>query len=113
MLAGLTHGVGGFGDAPIISIAGPSRRKGKSRGTSDLLSHGTNRWALDLLQRGRAERRASASAAARTPLFLANVRASVHAAFRSVSPRRARLSGLRTQRLARREEIRVHVRSLR
>ncbi len=45
-------------------------------------------------------------------LFIADVRASVRPAFRSLSPGRARLSGLRTQRLAGPEKIRVYVRSL-
>src|SRR5437867_8807739 len=111
MLAGLLHGIGGFYDAGIISIARP--RKGRSHGTPDFLSHDTGRWALHLLQRGRPERRADASPAARTSLFIADVRASLHPAFRSLSPCRARLPGLRTQRLAGPEKIRVYVRSLR
>src|SRR6266849_1724522 len=112
MLAGLPHGVGGFCDARIISIAGPSSRKGTSRGTLDFLSHDTDRWALHLLQRGRPQRRADASPAARTPLFVADVRASLRPAFRSLSPCRPRLPRLRTQRLAGSENIRVYVRSL-
>jgi hypothetical protein len=50
--------------------------------------------------RGRPERRANASPAARTSLFVADVRAALRPAFRSLSPGRARLPGLRTQRLA-------------
>ena len=77
MLAGLLHGVGGFVDARIISIAGPSPGKGTSRGTPDFLSHDTDRRALHLLQRGRAERDADPSPAARTSLVIADVRASL------------------------------------
>src|SRR6266567_1433680 len=117
MLAGLAHGFGGFCDACISSIAGPSipcrPRKGTSRGTPYFLSHDTGRWALHLLQGGWAERRADASPAARTSLVIADVRASLRPAFRSLSPCRARLPGLRTQRLAGPEKIRVYVRSLR
>src|SRR5438876_9428677 len=111
MLAGLLHGIGGFYDAGIISIARP--RKGRSHGTPDFLSHDTGRWALHLLQRGRSERRAYAAPVARTSLFIADVRAFLRPAFRSLSPCRARLPGLRTQRLAGPEKIRVYVRSLR
>src|SRR2546430_1085200 len=113
MLAGLPHGVGGFCDARIISITGPSPRKGTFHGTPDFLSHDTDRWALHLLPGGRPQRRADASPAARTSLFIADVRAALRPAFRSLSPGRARLPGLRTQRLAGPENIRVYVRSLR
>src|SRR2546430_13288367 len=113
MLAGLPHGVGGFCDARIISIAGSSSRKGTSHGTPDFLSHDTDRWALHLLQRGRPQRRADASPAARTSLFIADVRASLRPAFRSLSPCRARLPGLRTQRLAGPANLREYVRPLR
>src|SRR5258706_12778618 len=113
MLAGLPHGVGDPCDARIIAIAGPRPRKGTSRGIPDFLSHDTDRWALHLLQRGRPQRRADASPAARTSLFIADVRASLRPAFRSLSPCRTRLPGLRTQRLAGPEKIRVYVRSLR
>ena len=97
MFEGLPHGAGGFCDARIISIAGqiassgPRKgpTKGKSRGTPDFLSHGTDRWALRLLQRGRPEGSANASSAARSSLFLAHVRAALLAAFGSLSPRRA------------------------
>src|SRR6266699_1216296 len=110
MLAGLLHGVGGFGDARVvISIARP--RKGTSHGTPDFLSHATGRWALHLLQRGRPERRADATPAARTSFVIADVRASLCPTFRLLSPCRARLPGLRTQRLAGLEKIRIHVRS--
>src|SRR5712664_4154156 len=95
MLAGCPHSVGGFCDARIISIAGQSPGKGTSRGIPDFLSHHTDRWSLDLLQRGRPETRADASPAARTSLFIADVRASLHPAFRSLSHSRARLPGLR------------------
>src|SRR5258705_12198854 len=105
MLAGLLHGVGGLCDARIISIFGPSprkgQRKGKPCGTPNFLSHDTVRWALYLLQRGRPERRADASPAARTSFFIADVRTSLRPAFRSLSSCRARLPGLWSQRLAR------------
>src|ERR1700724_628670 len=113
MLAGLLHGVGGFHSARIISIAGASPRKGTSHGTPDLLSHDTHRWAVHFLQRGRPERRADASPAPRTSVVIADVRAALRPAFRSLSPGRARLPRLRTQRLAGPEEVRVHLRSLR
>src|SRR6266487_18199 len=89
------------------------RKKGTCRGVPDSLSHDTSRWSLDLLQRGQPERRADAAAAAWTPVFIADVRASVRPAVRSLSPDRARLPGLRTQRLAGPETVRVYVRSLR
>src|SRR6266702_4320543 len=88
-------------------------KKGTCCGTPDFLSHDTNRWALHLLPRGRPHRRADAAPAARTPLFIADVRAALGPAFRSLSPGRARLPGLRTQRLAGPENLRVYVRSLR
>src|SRR4029077_12611598 len=87
--------------------------KGTSRGASHVLSRYTGGWSFDLLQRGRPERRTGTSPAARTAVFLADVRATVRPAVRSLSPGRARLPGLRTQRLAGPETIRVHVRSLR
>src|SRR5437660_7544640 len=105
-----------FRSAPRSSWKSFSRwrsKKGTSRGTPDFLSHHTDRWALHLLQRGRPQRRADASPAARTSLFIADVRAALRPAFRSLSPCRARLPGLRTQRLAGPENIRVYVRSLR
>src|SRR5258708_24683880 len=113
MLAGLLHGVGGFCSARIISIAGSSPRKGTSHGTPDFLSHDTHRWALHFLHRGRAERRADASLAPRTSVIIADVRATLRPAFRSLSPGRAGLSRLWTQRLAGPEKVRVHLRSLR
>src|SRR5882724_4702803 len=79
----------------------------------DFSSHDTGRWALHFLQRGRPERRSNDSLAARAALFVANVRAALCAAFRSLSPGRARLPWVRTQRLARPEAICVYVRSLR
>src|SRR3981081_3363839 len=100
MVAGIPHGGSALCDAGIISTAGSNPRKETSHGTPDFLSHDTDRWAFHLLQRGRAERRADASPSARTSLIIADVRASVRAAFRSVSPCRGRLSGLRLQRLA-------------
>src|SRR2546421_12397102 len=110
MPAGL-HRVGGVCDARIISLAGPGPGKGTSRGTPDFLSRDTDRRALYLLPGSRPERRADASPAARASLVIADVRASLRPAFRPLSPRRARLPGLRTQRLAGPEAIRVYVRS--
>ncbi len=112
VLAGFLHGLSSFCDARIISIAVPDAGKGTSHGTPDFLSHDTGRWALHLLPRGRPERRADDSPAARTSLFVANVRAALRPAFRSLSPGRARLPRLRTQRLAGSEKIRVYLRSL-
>src|SRR5438067_1116573 len=111
MLAGVPHGVGGFCDAHIISIALPSPRKGTSHGTPDFLSHDTDRWALHLLQRGWPEGCADDSLFARIAIFVADVRAAVRPAFRSLSPRRAGLPGLWAQRLAGSKKIRVYVRS--
>src|SRR5438876_7016569 len=91
----------------------PGSFQGTSHGTPDFLSHDTDRWALHLLQRGRSEGRADNSPAARASFFIADVRASLRPDFRSLSPCRARLPGLRTQRLAGPENIRVYVRSLR
>ena len=65
-----------------------------------LLPHDTDQWTLHLLQRGWPERRANASAAARTAIIIADVRAALRPALRSLSPCRARLPRLRTQRLA-------------
>src|SRR5438270_12652906 len=113
MLAGRPYGIGDFCDAGIVSIARPIRRKGTSHGTPDFLSHHPDRWALHLLQRGRPEKRADTSSAARTSFFIADVRASLRPALRSLSPCRARLPGFRTQRLAGPEKIRLHFRSLR
>src|SRR5262249_10889793 len=69
--AGCLHGVGDLCDARIIAVAGASPRKGTSRGTPDFLSHDRDRWTLHLLQRGRPERRADASHAARISLVIA------------------------------------------
>src|SRR5271167_4268796 len=112
MRSGFLHGVG-FRDDRIVSAAGPGPRKGAPGGTPDSLSHDTDRWALHLLQRGGPERRADASPAARTSVLVANVRAALRPAFRSLSPGRARLPWIRAQRLARSETIRVHFRPLR
>jgi pimeloyl-ACP methyl ester carboxylesterase len=84
MLAGLPHSVGGFCDAHIISVTGANPRKGTSRGIPDFLSHDTDRWAFDLLQGGRPQRRADTSPAAWTSVFIADVRASLRPAFRSL-----------------------------
>src|SRR5713101_97824 len=97
MLSIIPHCIGSFCDAYFISIGGSCPKKGSPRGTHDLLSHDTDRRAFHFLQRGRAERRADDSAAARTSIIIANVRASLHPAFRSLSPCRTRLPRLRTQ----------------
>src|SRR5262249_46969449 len=91
----------------------PGPRKGTSHATSDVVSQDTDRWALALLPRGRPERRADATPAARISLRIADVRAALRPALRSLSPCCARLPRLRTQRLARPETLRVYVRSLR
>ena len=88
----------------IISIAGPSPRKrsrkspkGIFHGTLDRVSHRKSRRPLHLLPRSRPERRTNASPPPRTPLLIANVRASLRPPFRSLPPHRARLSRLRSQ----------------
>src|SRR6516225_3856022 len=53
------------------------------------LSHDTNQWDFHLAQRGRPKRRAGISPPARISLLVADVRASIRPAFRSLSPRRA------------------------
>src|SRR5882672_10168433 len=62
----------------------------------DVLSNDNCRWAEHLLQRGRFEKCADASAAARTAVVVAHVRAPLRPTFGPLSPRRARLSRLRT-----------------
>src|SRR5262249_30492682 len=88
-------------------------RKGPSRQTPVFLPTNRDRWTLILLQRGRPKRRADAPHAARISLVIADVRASICPTFRSLSPRRAGLPRLRTQRLAGSEKIRLLVRLLR
>src|SRR5437588_4541794 len=95
----------------ILQTSGPRPGKGTSRETPDVLSHDTGRGTLHLLPRGRAERRANALAVARASFLIPDVRTPVLSAFRSLSPSRARLPRLRTQRLAGSESIPVHVRS--
>jgi hypothetical protein len=68
---------------------------------------------LSILSRSGTEGCANDSLAPRTALFNANVRAALRPDFRSLSPRCARLPGLRTQRLAGPEKFRVYVRPLR
>src|ERR1700722_10202649 len=101
----------------ILSITGPIPRKhprkgskGTFHGTLDCVSHRKSRRPLHLLPRSRPERCANASSPPRAPLFIANVRTSVRPPFRSLPPHRARLPRLRTQRLARPEKIRLHLR---
>src|SRR6516165_2264575 len=100
MFATLPHNAGGFYDAWSISFARPSPRKGTLRATPDFVSHDADRWPLHFLQRGRPERCADYSHATRISLFIANVRTSLRPTRRSLSPCRARLPGIRTQRLA-------------
>src|SRR5438552_1314524 len=115
-------GSGADGRSPFhdrnASNGGPAGdlRRARGRGwrrPTDGLSHNTDRRAIRLLPRGRPERRADDSLASRPAFVVANVRAPLRPAVRSLSPRRARLPGLRTQRLAGPEDIRVYVRSLR
>src|SRR2546429_7909367 len=80
-----------------ISAAGPCAGKGTPPETLDCLSHDTGRWTLHLLQRSRSERRADAFSAARTSVFLTDVRSFFRPAFRSLPPYRAGLPRLRTQ----------------
>src|SRR5260221_2601604 len=82
-------------------------------GAFDFLSDGPGRGTLDLLQGDRPRGGAGTPPAARASLFLANVRASPRQALRSLSPDRTGLPGLRTQRLAAAERLRVYLRSLR
>src|SRR4051794_9712076 len=105
-----------YRSAPRSSWKSSSRWQGKrgkepSRGTPDGLSHDTDQWALHLLPGGRPARRAGAAPTTRTALVVADVRAALRPAVRRLPPGRARLPGLRTQRLAGPEIIRVHVRS--
>src|ERR1700719_762797 len=86
--------------ARIISIVRPSpgtpspdATRGTNHEVSDFLSHRTDRWAVNFLSGGWAERRPDDSPAARVAVFFANVRASLHPSFRSLSSCRARLSG--------------------
>src|SRR5260221_2137258 len=74
-------------------ISGTGARKGTKHGTPDFLSNNTDRWAVDFLQGGGAERRADAFVAARTSVFVANVRAAGCAACGPLSPGGAGLSG--------------------
>src|ERR1700676_1240931 len=111
ILASFSCGADGFYGARSISTAGLRPRKGTSPETPDFLSHDTGRWTLHLLQGSRSDRCADAASVARTPVFVADVRAPALSAFRSLSPYRARLPRLRTQRLARSETIRIHVRA--
>src|SRR6266850_332735 len=100
-------------DSGSASIVGPDSRKRAFRGTPDFLSLDTHRWGVHLLQGGRPQGGADASPAARASLFIADVRGSLPPVVRPLSPCRARLPRLRTQRLARPENLRVYVRSLR
>src|SRR6202521_4699231 len=113
ILAGFSHCARDFYDARNISTAGPRPGKGTSREPPDFLSHDTGRWTLHLLQRGRVERRADAFAVARASFLIPDVRGPVFTAFRSLSPSRARLSRIRTQRLAGSEKIPLYFRPLR
>src|SRR5690349_6363775 len=100
--------VPGFALAGVRRSAGTG--EGTDRGASDDISHDPDRRRLDLLPRGGSEGRARHPAAARRTDLLAAVRAALRAALRALSPRRARLAGLRAQRLAVPEAVRVLVR---
>src|ERR1700731_456437 len=113
MLAVRPHRIASFCDARFISTAGPSPRKGASREVPDFLPHDTNRWTFNFLQRGWPKGGADNSPAARTSVIIADVRAALRPASQWLSPCRARLPRLRTQRLAGPEKIRVYLRSLR
>src|SRR5579872_613476 len=95
------------------SLVAPSLRKGTSHGASDFLSDDSSKRNIHLLSRGGTERCAYDSLVAWASVFVADVRAVIRPAVRSLSPRGARLSGFRSQRLAGSENICVHVRSLR
>jgi len=82
------------------STAGSNPRKETSHGTPDFYRT-TQIDGLSIFYREAGPKDApTLLRSARTSLIIADVRASVRAAFRSVSPCRARLSGLRSQRLA-------------
>ena len=78
-------GPDGPGGARRIVIACPSPGRGAFRGTRHRLSHDPDRRVSRSFTRGRPERRANASSAARTPFFIADVRASLRAPLRSLS----------------------------
>ena len=103
----------------VLAAAGldPGRRsprgaggKGRKREASHPLPHRSGRRDLDLLSGGGPEGSADDSPAARRSHLVAAVRAPVRAPLRPLSPGRARLPGLRAQRLAGPEEVRVHLR---
>src|SRR5258706_16035643 len=79
----------------------------------DFLSDDVGPGTLHLLQGGGAQRCADSAVATRPSLFLADVRASHRAAFRSLSPCGTGLPRFWTQRVARSEAVRLHVRPLR
>jgi hypothetical protein len=95
------------------AIASPRPRTELAHGTSNRVSHDPGGWSVHLLPRGRPERRAHAAPAARTSLFIADVRAALCPAVGLLPHGGARLPGLRSQRLAGPETVRLHVRSLR
>jgi hypothetical protein len=97
--------IGCFCVAGNISICDPGPRKGTHCGTIDCLLHGTGRWVVDFLQGSGPERCADPAAVARTSLFITNVRTALCSALRSLSSRRARLSGLRAHRVAKPKKI--------
>src|SRR5579872_3747173 len=98
---------------PSPGTPSPDATRGANHEVSDFLSHRTDRWAVNFLSGVWSEKRPDDSPAARSALLFANVRASLHPSFRSLSSCRARLPRLRSQRLAGPEEIRVHLRSYR
>src|ERR1700722_12072329 len=91
----------------------PSRisRSRPRKSATGLLPQAYRRWPLDLLSRGGPAGGTDASAAARISVVFADVRAAPHPALGAVSPGGARLSRLWAQRRARRERLRLHIRS--
>src|SRR5579871_3816012 len=95
---------GHFDDCVILGILSCSA-KGASHETPNCLSHRAGRWHLYLLQGSGTERRTHHSFAAWPSVILANVSAAFDEARRPLPSGRARLSGLRAQRLARPETV--------
>ena len=84
--------------------------EGVCDGPEYLVPYSASGRPLHLLPRSRAERRTDHSAASRTSVVVAHVRAAAHAAGGPVSHGRSRLSGLRAQRRAHTKGVRVHLR---
>src|SRR5580698_1196731 len=75
--------------------------EGQGNGTAGVLSHSEDRRTLHFLQRSGAERRPHDSVATWSSVVVADVSAAADKTCRQISSRRARLSRLRTERLAR------------